>query len=129
MVINGRRAGHSLPELIVAVTFLAATLAAVGGMGVVGGRLAGGAAARQDAVRVAEAVLDSLTGTTSVAAGEEMRGAFIVRWAPVGASGVRVTVSRADGAPLVTLSGRMIPGVPALPDEATGGSSGAGAGP
>lgn len=116
MVGDARRSGHSLAELIVAVVFLGTSAAAVGSLAVVGARRTAEAVDRQAAVRVAEAVLDSLATAPLVAAGAAVRGGHRVRWGPEGAAGIRVTVDRSAGQPPVTLRGRVVPAVPVLPD-------------
>ena len=119
MVGRVHRAGHSLPELIVAVTFLAATAAAVGNLAVFGARRTAEAVGRQHAVRTAEIVLDSLVAAPPAAVGGTVRGGHAVRWAPDGDDWIRVIVSPRTGAgPPVTLRGRVVPDVPVLPDEA-----------
>jgi Tfp pilus assembly protein PilV len=56
----GAPAGHSLPELVVALTFLGASLTAMASAAVLASRWTGDAVDRQRALTVAEAVLDSL---------------------------------------------------------------------
>jgi Tfp pilus assembly protein PilV len=56
----GAPAGHSLPELVVALTFLGASLTAMASAAVLASRWTGDAVDRQRALIVAEAVLDSL---------------------------------------------------------------------
>lgn len=118
MVAGPRRPGHSLPELIVAVVFLAATAGAVGSLAVVGAHRTAVATGQQAAVRVAEAVLDSLLAEPPVFPGGATRGPHVVRWGPEGASGARVTVTMPSGSAVV-LSGRAGLPVPVLPDERT----------
>jgi Tfp pilus assembly protein PilV len=55
------RPGHSLPELLVTLAFLGASLTAMASASVLASRWTGDAVARQWVVAVAEAVLDSLT--------------------------------------------------------------------
>lgn len=54
------RAGHSLPELVVALTFLGASLTAMASTAVLATRWTGDAVARQQALSMAESILDSL---------------------------------------------------------------------
>ena len=118
MVAGVRRPGHSLPELMVAVVFLATTAAAVGSLALVGARRTAAAADRQVAVRTAEVVLDSVLAEPPVVPGVATRGPHVVRWTPEGASGARVTVTGPAGGVRVTLYGRAARPVPVLPDEA-----------
>ena len=118
MVAGPRRPGHSLPELIVAVVFLATTAGAVGSLAVVGAHRTTAAADHQAAVRLAEAVLDSVLAEPPVFPGGATRGPHVVRWGPEGSSGARVTVGLPSGS-VVTLSGGAILPVPVLPDERT----------
>lgn len=118
MVAVGRRPGHSLPELIVAVVFLATTAAAVGSLALVGARRTAAAARQQVAVRTAEVVLDSVLAEPPVVPGAATYGPHVARWTPDGASGARVTVTGLERAVRVTLYGRTRLAVPVLPDEA-----------
>lgn len=119
------RAGHSLPELVVAVVFLASSLVAVGASAVLGARWTARAASLQDATRVAAAVLDSVAAAPAVITGDRSIDGFRVRWAasPDGVILVRVF---AGPEPIVQLAGVRIPPVPVLPDaaaaDATAGS-------
>lgn len=129
------RAGHSLPELIVAVTLLATSAVAVAGMAVLGGRWTAGAVARQEAVRLAGAILDSVAAQPGATEGRLDVNGFRVRWSAggehpgdtpdlgdrsdptAGGAGIRVVVSRvAGGPPLAVLWGRGLPSAPVLPD-------------
>lgn len=134
------RPGHSLPELIVAVTFLATSMVAVGGMAVLGGRWTARAVDRQEAVRLAGAVLDSVAGLGAASTGSAEAEGFRVRWrvADGGAgdggtdegAGIRVVVSRGvDGPPLAVLWGRRLPPARVLPDEGAVDSAAVGPAP
>lgn len=117
----GSRPGHSLPELIVAVTFLATTLVAVGGMAVLGGRWTTRAVALQEAVRAGGVVLDSLVVAGASGTGSVASGRFRVRWDAGEGTRIRVEVARAvDAGPLVVLEGESLPRVPVLPDVGAG---------
>lgn len=109
------RAGHSLPELIVAVMFLASSLVAVGASAVLGARWTARAAAFQDAIRVASAVLDSVAAAPAVTTGGRSIDGFRVRWV-AGPDGVIVVRVFAGPEPIVQLAGVRIPPVPVLPD-------------
>ncbi|MFO7892289.1 MAG: hypothetical protein R6U63_01030 [Longimicrobiales bacterium] len=115
------RPGHSLPELIVAVTFLATTLVAVGGMAVLGGRWTVRAVAVQEAVRVGGAVLDSLVVAGAAGSGAVVSDGFQVRWDAGEGARIRVEVATTvDAEPLVVLEGEPLPRVPVLPDVGAG---------
>ena len=113
------RAGHSLPELIVAVTFLSTTVVAVGGTAVLGARWTGRAVLRQEAVRRAAAILDSVATAPGPRSGQGSSGGLTSRWRVDGGRGtIRVIVlPTAGGSVLVTLTGRVAPTVPVLPDD------------
>ena len=76
------RRGHSLPELIVTLAFLAATLGAVAAGGVAATRRTDLAAGRQDAVVVAAAVLDSLLAISDPPPADDstLAGEWRVAW-------------------------------------------------
>jgi Tfp pilus assembly protein PilV len=130
---GGVRAGHSLPELLVAMTFLAATLAAMASTAVLATRWTSDALLRQRALSIAEAALDSLAAlpVRPTAGGRPApEPPWIVRWevtpadaagesgAASGsrAAGLQVTVTTADApVPAVELRGLWIPSLPALP--------------
>ena len=112
---NRARPGHSLPELIVAMTFLGSTLVAVGGTAVLGARWTGSAATVQEAVRVAEHVVDSLAALPDPAPGATDVAGLRVGWS-VSGHAVRVEVSAPTGPALLVLTGPRLPAVPVLPD-------------
>jgi hypothetical protein len=117
-MVSRLRPGHSLPELIVAVTFLAGTAVAVGGMAVLGGRWTALSVARQEAIRLAGSVLDSVTAAPAAVAGEREIDGLRVRWSADEDGGIRVVVTPGgDAAPLAVLSGHPRPAAPVLPDE------------
>lgn len=109
------RPGHSLPELIVAVTFLATTLVAVGGTAVLGARWTARGTAAQEAVRIADGVLDSLAAVSGAGDGAGEVDGFRVTWSAAPAA-IRVEVGVDSGPPLVVLKGIPVPRLPALPD-------------
>ena len=115
--------GHSLPELIVAMTFLGATVVAVGGTALLAEQRSGRAAATQRATRIAAAALDSLARADPVTPGGRSEAGLAVTWTVAG-DRVRVTVATADGLGLVTLVGDPVPTVPVLPDERPGPAGG-----
>lgn len=118
MVRVGRRAGHSLPELIVAVTLLGVSLAAAGAAAAMGAGRTRDAALRQEAVRQTAAVLDSLLAAPVLVAGERDLPAFHIVWTVAADDGpvrVEVTATRSDGRSLVRLGGPWFPPEPALP--------------
>ena len=99
------RAGHSLPELIVAVTFLATTIGGIGGATVLGARWTADAVARQQAVGFAATVLDSLVADSTAASGEAVVEGLTVRWTAGAGGRIRVEVSRPGHRPLAHLEG------------------------
>lgn len=111
-----RRRGHSLPELIVAVTFLGIALGCVGASSVLGAQWAGDALRRQAAVRVASAVLDSLIAAPVATTGYREDTRWRVAWSVEAAEGpVRVTVDTPAGQRLLEVDGwRALP-VPVIP--------------
>jgi hypothetical protein len=134
-VVSGHgalRAGHSLPELVVAVAFLGATVGVVGASSVLGARQVALAALRHEAIRAASTALDSVAAAPAPAAGGRATARLLIRWTPVarlGGPGLSVTVvSRADGRPLATLVGAVPPSVDTLP-RVGAGPSGPGSGP
>jgi Tfp pilus assembly protein PilV len=121
-----RRSGHSLPELIVALTLLGATVAAVASSAVMGGRWTHEGVTRQGALAVAEAVLDSLTALAQPPASGDRDLSdppWMVKWvvAPGPASHqlqVRVDAHAVPGAaartrPLAEAYGLWVPPLPA----------------
>jgi type II secretory pathway pseudopilin PulG len=98
------RPGHSLPELIVAMTLMAATMAGVASTAVLGARWTTDAGLRQRALVVAGMVVDSLAGMAETPSpGEVVRPppGLTVRWgveplADMGAARLRVAVLRGD---------------------------------
>lgn len=118
MVTARTRPGHSLPELIVAVTFLGASLCAVGATAALGAGWTSRAVMRQDAVRAAAATLDSLLAAPAVAHGQRTLGPVSLRWttsdAPAGLE-VEVTAAGPDGRELARLAAPWTPAAPLLP--------------
>ncbi|MDX1674553.1 MAG: hypothetical protein R3314_07165 [Longimicrobiales bacterium] len=115
--------GHSLPELIVAMTFLAATLVAVAGTAVLAEQRSGRAVATQRATRLAAATLDSVARIGGVTAGSRSEAGLTLVWGPIG-DRIRVTVVDPAGVTVVALVGDPVPDVPVLPDERPGPAGG-----
>jgi Tfp pilus assembly protein PilV len=137
------RSGHSLAELLVALTFLGATLAALASSTVLATRWTTDAVLRQRAVALTEAVLDSLVfldHPPGPGSREERDPPWAIRWSveSAGAGGpgsmdgggsttatVRVTVSlTGQVTPSAELSGLWIPPRPPgdlLPTSQEGG--------
>lgn len=112
-----RRAGHSLPELIVAVTFLGAAMGGVAASTLLGARWASEALLRQEALRVAGSTLDSLSAVPAPVSGARASSRWRLRWTVSSGEGrLRVTVEAVDGRRLARLEGRRVPAVPVLPD-------------
>lgn len=111
-----RRPGHSLPELIVTITFLTAALAGVGASSLLGARWAAAAFQQQEGVRLASVLLDSLVWSTSPASGSGSDGPWRLRWA-VDGTRIVVTAATGSGPVVVELEGRLAPLVPLLPDD------------
>lgn len=114
-----RPPGHSLPELLVALVFLGATIPAVGTAAALAARWTTGAVARQEALALAAHTLDSVAAAEVPASGTGAVGTLRVRWwvgAPADSGRIRVQVADRSGTHLVTLSGRRHPSLPVLPD-------------
>lgn len=110
------RHGHSLPELIVAVTLLGAAAGAVAASALLAARLTARAGARQEALALAAPVLDSLLGG-GPAPGSRPAGAFELRWETAGEPPEVVLTARlAAGDTLVVLRSAWIPLPPRLPE-------------
>lgn len=124
------RPGHSLPELIVALTFLAVTLSAIASGAVVALRGTAEAVRRQEATTLALALLDSILAGPEPAAGRRDAPGFVAVWGTSDggpARGVSVNVRAPDeegGRTLARLQGVWIPLPPALPpaDSSTPGA-------
>lgn len=115
---GGGRVGHSLAELIVAVTVLGVALGAVSATAVVGAGRTRDAALRQEAVRHAAAALDSLLAAPVAQDGERLLPGLHLYWTARGddaAPDVEVTAIRSDGRTLVRLAARWFPPEPPLP--------------
>ena len=112
------RQGHSLVELIVTLTFLAATLGAIAGGAVAAVRWTSSAARQQEALAVAASTLDSLLASPAPEAGSgEVRG-WSVGWeiAPDSAGRmVRVVASDSRTGLEAAITGLWIPVPPVLP--------------
>ena len=112
------RPGHSLPELIVAVTFLGVALTGVGASSVLGARWAMDAVRKQEALRLAAATLDSLRTAPNPGSGRSRTGTWSVEWLMHGDERVRVTVSSLDGRRFSEIEGRRTPPIAVLRDSA-----------
>ncbi len=109
------RSGHSVAELIVAVTFLGAALGAVGASTLLGARWTAEAAAREEALEVAAATLDSVAQAPEPVSGALSRGRLDVAWRADGPT-IEVRVSDAvTGIDLALLRGRHVPDLPVYP--------------
>jgi Tfp pilus assembly protein PilV len=121
-MVDRLRPGHSLPEVLVALTFLGASLTAMASTAVLASRWTGDAVGRQHALAVAEAVLDSLTGLPDAPQpGSRDVEHWTIEWTvdsvgPARARMIRLTAGRAGrDPPLVQLRGVWVaPGL-ALP--------------
>lgn len=112
------RAGHSLPELIVAVTLLGVCLGAAGATAVLGSGRTGAGVLRQEAVRGAAMVLDSLLAADLVLPGGRRWGRVNLAWAlspPVEAPRVEVVATGPADEPLAQLSAPWFPPAPLIP--------------
>lgn len=124
------RSGHSLPELIVALTVFTLLLGGVAAATTTARRLTIRAEARQEAVRTAARTLDSLIAAPDAAAGERISSRWRTTWTvdPEGsAQMVRVrTVPSAARDTGVFLEALRVPAPPLLPAPGPdGGSEGA----
>lgn len=115
------RPGHSLPELIVALTLMGATLAGAASTALLGSRWTADAVARQRALGFGEATLDSLARHAEMPGPGEVVDAgtgWVVAWAVdrldgADAARLRVTVMAGPaGQPLAELVRVWIPPVP-----------------
>jgi Tfp pilus assembly protein PilV len=116
------RPGHSLAELVVALTVLAATLGAISSSVLLASRWTEASVLRQRALSTAEAVLDSLTARPDLpVTGSRVATSppWLVEWQvdPQGARAntavLRVTVTgTARGAPAADVRGLWIPPLP-----------------
>ncbi len=123
------RPGHSLAELIVAVTFLGVALGCVGASSVLGARWTGEALRRQEAVRVAASLLDSLSVALDPGSGALETDGVRLTWSVERGGPVRVTVETSSGRRLLEVLGWHITPPPALPDVASPGESAPAGGP
>jgi prepilin-type N-terminal cleavage/methylation domain-containing protein len=128
------RAGHSLPELIVALALLGVTLGAVASSAVMGSRWTHDSVARQRALALAEATLDSLAAFARPPASGERKlpdPPWVVEWAVAPGErerGLQVRVgtragdeTRAPTRILAEVHGLWLPPLPApLPSPGTG---------
>lgn len=112
------RAGHSLPELIVAVSLLGVCLGAAGATAVLGSGRTGAGVLRQEAVRGAAAVLDSLLAADLVRPGERRWGRVRLAWElthRAEAPHVQVIATGPADEPLAQLSAPWFPPPPLIP--------------
>jgi Tfp pilus assembly protein PilV len=119
---NRPRPGHTLAEVLVALTFLGASLTAMASAAVLASRWTGDAVGRQQALAVAEAVLDSLTGLPDAPQpGARDVERWTLEWAvdsvgPAKARMIRLTAWTAERGPhSVQLSGVWVAPALALP--------------
>lgn len=75
-----RRPGHSLVEMVVALTFLGASLAAITAAGVLSTRRTLDAIRLQEATALAAAILDSVAAGTAPVAGERRSPWGLLEW-------------------------------------------------
>lgn len=113
------RPGHSLPELVVAVTFLGVALGCVGASTLLGARWAADALRRQEAVRIATAALDSLARVPEPESGALDSPRWRLEWIAGDGGDLEITVRTLDGRRLTRLEGRSVPPIPVLPDLST----------
>lgn len=112
------RRGHSLPELIVAVTFLGASLGAVGATAAAAAGRTRDAVLKQEAVRQAGAILDSLLAAPRLEDGERQLTGAGFRWTVLetGATPrVEVMATGPGGRELVRIEARWFPAEEPLP--------------
>lgn len=114
------RRGHSLAELLVTLAFLGVALGAISAAIIHGGRSTMAAAASQEAVGVAAALLDSLVAAPLATVGGTTAGPYRARWtihAHAPGEYVVVTVEPpVPGPATVTVRGLRVPRpVPVLP--------------
>lgn len=74
------RGGHSLPELLVAVTLLGTTIGAIATAGIHAFRTTMDAVQGQEALSLAALCLDSLLLSPDPRSGERVAGAYALRW-------------------------------------------------
>ena len=110
--------GHSLPELLVALMFLAVSVVAVGAGAVQGSRWTAEAVARQEALGLAAAVLDSLSTAQAPVPGTFDSVGLHVTWSVDGTDPlwIRVEVRAGPGIRPVTLEGVHHPALIGVPD-------------
>lgn len=122
------RPGHSLVELLIALSFLGTTLLAVGASAIVGARWAAEGGERQHAIREAVALLDSLSAVEAPVSGERPGAGLVLRWAvePVeGGHDIRVVALGPIGTALVTIETATARPLQELPAADTANGAGA----
>lgn len=99
------RGGHSLVELIVAMTFMGSAFAGISATALLGARWTAAAGARAEMVAVAASALDSiLADSTPPLAGAGDRQRVHLRWAVArDSAATRVTVDAGTEAPALSL--------------------------
>ena len=116
------RPGHSLPELVVALVFVAVAFAAIAAGTLLAYRSTVGAARRQHAVVLAAALLDSLLAAPELVAGHGTRDGIRTDWRATAAAGGAVVVVIATTDPgaagLARLEGFWLPPAPSLTGSA-----------
>lgn len=95
-------AGHSLPELLVALALLAASLGSVGAAGLVGSQRTARSSRATEAVLTAVAILDSVmvNSGSPPPSGSAARGRWRVEWAPSGEGVEAAIVAIGEDRPL-----------------------------
>ncbi|HUG41474.1 MAG TPA: hypothetical protein VMM12_13385 [Longimicrobiales bacterium] len=113
------RSGHSLAELLVALSFLGATLGAIASGTVVAARTTAGAVHRQHGLSAAAAALDSVLAAPDPASAADRQPGIILVWTVAPERHGRVVRVRAldagSGAGLADLEGFWIAAPPTLP--------------
>ena len=96
-MVGCTRAGFGLVEVIVAMTLLAIGIVSVGAGAAFSTRVLRTAENEEDAVRIAESILDSLMSVPQATSGSAVSGRFLARWES-GGSEFTVTITPLDGA-------------------------------
>lgn len=125
MVRAASRPGHSLPELIVAVAFLGASLGAVGATAAAAAGRTRDAVLKQEAVRQTGTILDSLLAAPQLENGERQLTGVAIHWKvleSVATPRVEVVATGPRGRELVRIEARWFPAEKPLPFEDGPGS-------